>query len=323
MFHRLKECLRRYLPVSQQKYDAEIQQVKEMLQQQQKNLMNLGKTEKMLAQLQDEVHQLCESAESTKNSFTKIQEREENLQKTAAQIETTAQRLVSYSKENIRAANEGVWGQIFNNTIANSQWLQDKTFSPGRWAVGYPDLYVIYRLLNEVRPKQILEIGLGQSTRMIAQYAAAFSDVEHTVVEHDSAWIQFFCNSFSLPQNTKIVQLEREMVSYKNAEEVRVFKGFHDMFQGKTFDFIMVDAPLGSDMKQFSRIDALSLMPEGLAENFAILVDDAERVGETHTIAEMEDILKKNNIAYKMGRYRGRNDCVILCSPQQGFLCSL
>lgn len=65
-------------------------------------------------------------------------------------------------------SSENVWANIFNNTISNSPWLKDKSFSPGRWGVGYAYLYVMYRVLNEIRPRRILELGLGQSTRMIA-----------------------------------------------------------------------------------------------------------------------------------------------------------
>ena len=56
-----------------------------------------------------------------------------------------------------KQTSEAVWAHIFHDTIVESTWLKDKTFSPGRWAVGYPYLYVMYRILNEVHPKRILE----------------------------------------------------------------------------------------------------------------------------------------------------------------------
>ena len=235
----------------------------------------------------------------------------------------TAEKARRQAADSARHASEAVWAQIFNNTISGSLWLKDKTFSPGRWAVGYPYLYVMYRVLNETRPKRILELGLGQSTRMIAQYAAAFQDVEHIVVEHDPEWVEFFCNDFPIPKNTKVVMLKREMVPYKDAEAVRVFKGFKETFQGQKFDFISVDAPLGADMKQYSRIDVLNLIPDGLEGNFAIMIDDCDRIGETHTVAEIENKLQETNVAYKRGRYSGRKDCVVICSERQGFLSSL
>ena len=71
------------------------------------------------------------------------------------------------SKANL-IARENEWAAIFNNTIHDSTWLKDRSFSPGRWAVGYQFLYVMYRILNEIKPERILELGLGQSTRMLS-----------------------------------------------------------------------------------------------------------------------------------------------------------
>ena len=235
----------------------------------------------------------------------------------------TADKARRQAADSARHASEAVWAEIFNNTIAGSTWLKDVSFSPGRWAVGYPYLYVMYRVLNEMRPKHILELGLGQSTRMIAQYAAAFDDVEHIVVEHDPEWIQFFCNSFQLPANSKIVPLELEMVPYKEAEAVRVYKGFQQAFSGQKFDFISVDAPLGSDMKLYSRIDILKIIPEGLEENFAILFDDCERLGERHTLEEIETTFEEKRIRYRKGKYSGKKDDVILCSESKKFFASI
>ena len=287
-------------------YEPSISQILDALKKQQAQIAALGSA---LAELQ--------------TSASKINAGNEKILAGNEKVLASSEKILACSRESLRAADEGVWAQIFNNTVTDSTWLKDKTFSPGRWAVGYPDLYAIYRILNETHPKHILDIGLGQTTRMFAQYAAAFPEVEHIVVEHDPDWISFFCNSVQLPKNTNIIQLEREMVPYKEAESVRVFKGFQEALQDKKFDFIMVDAPLGGDMKEYARIDILSLLPQGLGENFAILIDDAERPGETHTIEEIKRLLQQSGIAYKQGRYRGKRDSVIFCSMSQAFLSSL
>ena len=88
-------------------------------------------------------------------------------------------------------ADELIWASTFQSVTAKSSWFRNKSLAPGRWALGYPALYILYRVLNEMRPKNILELGLGQSTRMIAQYAAHYKGVRHTVVEHDKDWVAF------------------------------------------------------------------------------------------------------------------------------------
>ncbi|WP_352403064.1 hypothetical protein [Pyramidobacter sp.] len=221
-----------------------------------------------------------------------------------------------------RNASEAVWAEIFNNAITGSEWLADTAFSPGRWAVGYPYLYVMYRVLNEVHPRNILELGLGQSTRMIAQYAACCK-ARHQIVEHDPEWIEFFTRSFKLPPCSSIVTLDQELVPYKEAEAVRVFKDFSKTFAEQRFDFISIDAPLGGDMKQYARIDVLQLLPDCLAEDFVIMLDDCERPGEQHTWKEMEHALDSHGVKYATGVYSGKKDCWIMSSESLKFVCSL
>lgn len=238
-------------------------------------------------------------------------------------LSTAVEQARKQSVDAARFASEAVWAETFNNTINGSAWLKNTAFSPGRWAVGYPVLYVMYRVLNEARPQRILELGLGQSTRMIGQYVATHEGVEHVVVEHDPEWIAFFKNDFALSERTEILQLDREMVPYKEAEAVRVFQGFREALAGKKFDFIFIDAPLGGDMKQYARIDVLRLLPECLSENFVIMIDDAERGGETHTVAEMEKRLREHGILCRRGRYSGKKDCVVLTPEHMGFLTTM
>ena len=57
--------------------------------------------------------------------------------------------------------------EIFSSTIADSEWLKFKSFSPGGWAADYGLLYTLYRVLNGMRPQNVLEFGLGQSSKMI------------------------------------------------------------------------------------------------------------------------------------------------------------
>ena len=67
--------------------------------------------------------------------------------------------------------NELLKAEVFNSTIADSEWLRYKSFSPGRWAVDYALLYTLYRTLTAMKPTKIIEFGLGQSSKMIHQYA--------------------------------------------------------------------------------------------------------------------------------------------------------
>ena len=239
-----------------------------------------------------------------------------NLKKEIDRIRTSINTTKLVSKEIL-------WSEIFNNTISDSSWLKDKSFSPGRWAVGYQYLYAVYRILNEVKPKNILELGLGQSTKLLSQYVRANKDVKHCIVEHDKNWIEFFTNEFRLPENSNIVQLELENREFKEDAEVLCYKDFSKALKNRKFDFISIDAPFGFNAKVYARIDILEILPDCLDENFVIIIDDYNRKGEKNTVYEIEHILKHNGISYTKGIYNGEKQCMLICSEKLKFICSM
>ena len=259
-----------------------------------------------------------------KESGSKQYEQIDKTVQTLSELKTDAQNNYKcYEKDfqtMIANSNEILWACIFNNAIDTEAWLKNKSFYPGRWAIGYPVLYVLYRILNEVKPKNILELGLGQSTKMITQYAATYADVKHYVVEHDEDWISFFERDTAVSANTEIVKLDREMKKFLDAEEVRQFRGFEERFKGESFDFIFIDAPLSGDMKQYARVDVLSLIPQNLKGSFVILMDDYNRVGEKNTGKVIENSLKDNGINYIKGVYSGQKQMAIWVSEDNAFL---
>lgn len=106
---------------------------------------------------------------------------------------------------------------IFNNTILDSEWLKYKSFSPGEWAADYGLLYTLYRVLNGMRPQNILEFGLGQSSKMLHQYGKFFN-INVLTCEHDDNWIDFFSKEKDGQYDLKIKKMELETISYKEFE---------------------------------------------------------------------------------------------------------
>lgn len=323
-----KDILKKILPPPVRSFMREMEALRQLTERQ-THLLGQGQQELQIAVkhlLEEQQKQAELLRQGNADEMAQIQEVRTALQqmeKEQKHLSAIAEEISRRSMDAARYASESVWAEIFNNTITGSCWLTNTAFSPGRWAIRYPVLYVMYRILNEARPKRILELGLGQSTRMIAQYAAAHEGVTHQVVEHDLEWISFFQNDFQLPSNSKIVQLDREMVPYQEAEAVRVFTNFRETFSGQKFDFIFIDAPLGGDMKQYARIDVLGLLPECLSENFVIMIDDANRIGEKRTIAEIQKRLDEAGILYKCGRYSGRKDTVVIAARSREFLTTM
>lgn len=269
--------------------------------------------------MQKEINKLHAAIGEIVATQTQLAQALENVHNMTRLLEQT----MAAAKKSETHAAETVWAAVFHDTICDSNWLHNKTFSPGRWAVGYPFLYALYHILSKMQPSNILELGLGQSTRMISQFAEN-SEARHFVVENDSEWINFFKKDFNLSGKTEVVQLNYKMVSYKDAAEVRVYSDFVETLSeyGK-YDFIMIDAPLGGDMIHYSRIDVLGLLPQCLSDTFVIMIDDVERLGEHNTIKEITSILSDSNREYAVGYYGGDKRCAVIASANMKFLCSL
>lgn len=215
------------------------------------------------------------------------------------------------------------WGQIYNSTIEDSKWLSNRSVSPGRWAVGYEYLYVLYRTLNEVKPRSVLELGLGVSTRIISQYAK-YAKADHVVVEHDPLWANFFRNGWEeLSEYTNICVLPLKEFGSGNNKYFG-YQDFDKCVQEKSFDVISVDGPFGGE-GVFSRRDILPLLPKILNKDFIIMFDDCGRIGEQKTVKDVEAILNENGILYKKGIYNGGGTKIttVLASESWKFLCSL
>ncbi len=218
-----------------------------------------------------------------------------------------------------KMTRESLAATTFSNAIQNSEWLKYKSFYPGGWAVEYTFLLTLFRIFEHHRFTNLLEFGLGQTSRMVHQYAV-FYNVPAITVEHDAEWIDFTRKDThnAYPINIKVLPLE--MVDY-NGYKTRTYQGVKAAFENQKFDFILVDGPFGSE--HYSRSQIIQLAEKNLAETFCIIIDDCNRIGEQETVAEVESVLKNNGTKYAINKYYGLSDHVVICSEDLKFLTSL
>ena len=129
----------------------------------------------------------------------------------------------------------------FNSTVADSAWLKYKSFSPGLWAADFGLLYTLYRALGSMKPRSIAEFGLGQSSKMVHQYAGYFQ-ADAVTYEHDAEWVKFFNEGRDGDYPVRVELLELETIRYKDCETV-TYRGLEQAVAGKQFDFVLVDGP--------------------------------------------------------------------------------
>lgn len=330
MIKYIKAILKRMFPPSRQYFNRRMESVDKRIESLSKRYVDLSKkiegnnsrsegTSKKLDDLNKRSEDTSKKLDILNNNIVNFS----NMLAKSIDTDIKFQKDTKIRIERIeKRTTEVLWGQIFNSTINNSSWLKDKTFSPGRWAIGYPFLYVLYRVLNEIKPKNILELGLGQSTRMISQYAS-YMQVCHDVVEHDDKWISFFKKDFLLPKQTQVVKLDLHERSYLGDDKVIAYKDFMSTFINNKYDFISIDGPFGGMAQIYARVDVLDIIPECLRESFVILVDDYNRSGEQKMVEVMCRKLEESHVAYKSSVYSGEKALSIITSEDLGFLCSL
>lgn len=330
MPNKMKHFIQRILPSSKSQVNDQF----DVLNQRINNTLfsELDKVESRITILSEQLNSLTKEVSGLKNEIIKAQESsvksfEKGQENTVTALNTVNEKHFTILRNEIiqtkRSSKEAVWGEIFRDAIKNSKWLMQQGFYPGRWAVGYQFLYVLFRVLNSTTPKSILELGLGQSTNLIAQYVNYNKDTLHSVIEHDSNWIEYYKKEFTVPKQTQIINLDIEKINYKNKYELFHYVGFKENVCNRKYDLISIDAPFGSPDNIYSRIDILSIIPECLDNSFVIMIDDANRIGENNTIEAIKDTLSQSHISFTSGKYVGDKDTYVITSEDYKFICTL
>ena len=226
--------------------------------------------------------------------------------------------------------------EVFHDRILNSAWFVSQRLSPGNYAVDYGFLKTLYNILNSMHPRNILEFGLGQSSKLVHQYAAHFH-AEAVTCENSDDWIDFFFQSESgsgairssiHPKNPTIVdsslgypvkirRLPLEKIKIHNACTTS-YGGLETAFHDLSFDFILVDGPYGEE--RFSRPQIISLAESNLAERFCILMDDTQRPGEQETLKEVQAVLCRRKVPFVMETLAFSKSHTLILSPSLRFL---
>lgn len=345
MFSKVKLFIKKILPSSKNQINVKFNDLNNLIQKNQvtneRYLKQISKTcfqqtdeilllKQQILQLQSEIQsvkaqiQNCTDIDTNNTELLKdIQHSNSTLEckntDLSRQVETVRREVIQTK----RASNEAVWGEIFKDSIIHSKWLEKKCFYPGRWAVGYQYLYCLYRILNSIKPQKILELGLGQSTTMITQYANFSATAIHRVIEHDKNWIDYYQQEFEISERTEVLNLELENILFQSQYELFRYKNFKEQTSDMIYDFISIDAPFGGVENEYSRIDVLDILPDCLASSFIIMIDDVNRKGEQNTIKLIEEILTNNDILFSTGKYIGNKDAYVIASMDNKFVCTL
>ena len=190
------------------------------------------------------------------------------------------------------------FADLLHDSTHSSSWLKDKNFALYGWAANYSFIYTLFRILDNVQPAHILEMGLGQTSMVTTQYIAnkkPAADLD--IIENDESWIKVYEPKLAKSQNIKLHQCDIEFFDYEG-EQSRKYKELNKITGDKKYNLIIVDGPFGGAQK-LPRSNIVELVEHNLAQDFIIMFDDAERAGEQNTIAQTK--AKLTSLGIKFG----------------------
>ncbi|MGY3038082.1 hypothetical protein ACVIIV_007252 [Bradyrhizobium sp. USDA 4354] len=191
---------------------------------------------------------------------------------------------------------EAVYQHIFTRDVARIG-IQDEFYPVGA-AANYSFLYLILRATRSLKFQSILELGAGQTTLLLnALRAAGVVSGEINTIEHDTLW----GNSVGNLVTHKVQCLplvERTDGPYR-------YKGY-DLRAAAIpdlIDLLLIDGPVAWQKdRRYSRHGALPLLDRLDREGFVIVVDDAEREGESALVERIRDWLLREKISFQYTR---------------------
>ena len=215
---------------------------------------------------------------------------------------------------------------MFHDSIIDSEWYKYKQLSLGAFAIDYGTAYVIYNVLERMQPKSIIEMGLGQSSKIIHQYATYYKTSAVTI-EHDADWVNFFLSGIAGKYDVNIQMARLEYRMYNGSQNL-VYETLPLLAGNNKYDFVFIDGPFGTQPNgkcySYARLNIIDIIEKNLlSPSFCIIMHDYQRSGEQNTISEVLNLLDKQNKSYCIAEYEAMKKCILICSNDLQFLASL
>lgn len=251
--------------------------------------------------------------------LTASKEKIQDINNTIQKINKRTERKLKTLESIPMLVRECIYSKVLSDCTKNTEWLKQSNFTLTGGAANYSFIFILFKILDTLRINNILEFGLGQSSKVTTQYAKYKNpDSTLSIVEHNQEWIDYFKKELILSEKTKIYQ--KNLINFElNGVESDKYEHLDNIVENKKFDLIIIDGPIGQD-KTYPRTNILDIIPEHLAESFVIILDDAERTGEKNTANLILKKLDDNNINYCKSYKVGAKTQLLITSKDYEFI---
>ncbi|WP_158844274.1 hypothetical protein [Algibacter sp. L1A34] len=227
----------------------------------------------------------------------------------------------AFQETQVKYLKELEWAQIYHDSIRGQEGIKDLSLNIGRWAGNYTFFYILNRVLKDYKPLNILELGLGESSKFISTYLDTYlANSNHLIIEQDKSWASAFERQFLLSKRSKI---EICSIIEKNIHEfpVKIYENLEPKIEND-YDLYVVDGPHGSP--RFSRYDIVSIVKGiSLGHEFVIIFDDYQRQGEKDTFYELQSVFKEKGITIYHETFFGFKEVKIITTEKYKYCCSI
>jgi hypothetical protein len=192
-------------------------------------------------------------------------------------------------------------------------------------AAGNPSLQLLnLKILRFCRPQRTLELGSGQTTKLLSCYQRQNPGTYVLTLEQDERWVQRL--RAQVVHDYRYARLERKAFTCAGTGLHLATEWYRDLpeLHDQRFDYVLVDGPdhhvVGTAHVDHSRCGILQYMPALLALSFVVVFDDAERCGEKMTIDALDAILRAGGIEFERFARYGVKTQIVFCSKDHAFL---
>jgi hypothetical protein len=223
--------------------------------------------------------------------------------------------LIKMQEKLALSVQEQIWGLKFHDSIRGLKAVNETSYFVGNWAGNYTFFYLLSRILQEYQFNTILEFGLGESSKFISAYIGSTpkcANTKHDIFEQNKDFALHFQQRHQLSSNSSVQVYE--------TVENDVFGNLNKMYnvdfsQVGDYDFYVVDGPIGSP--RFSRFDLVKVTEQKKSgDEFLILFDDLNRIGEVDTLNYMMDSFKERGIEADSFIYSGEKSVAVIATPK-------
>jgi hypothetical protein len=192
----------------------------------------------------------------------------------------------------------------------HTDWVKEIPISsPSGGTASFSLLYILMSILSGKAVSKLLEIGVGKSTRLLVQYARSF-DKELTLLDDDEFWLHE-------------VATESDIVTVVHAKLVRtdvqnkIIQWYDCKLPPNRFDFLLIDGPMAyASFNRYNRLGILKWMPDIMEQEFIIIVDDSNRIGESLLVKYLMNIFEAEGISVRKRDIVGGNSQTIIATPR-------